>query len=75
MVRERLLVRDCFNIAAAGLIFRTQLNEAGGDLMRAVGNYHSHTPIHHTAYRTRVVGAARSLFEMQIATPRAASQR
>ena len=62
-VRERLVTRPCFNIAAAGLILRTYLDEAGGDLMRAVGNYHSHTPVHHNAYRDRVMGAARSLFE------------
>lgn len=62
-VRDRLLNRDCFNIAAAGLIFRTYLDEAKGDLMQAVGNYHSHTPVHHFAYRTKVIDAARALFE------------
>ena len=61
-VRERLIHRPCFNIAAAGLILRTYLDEVGGDLMRAVGNYHSHTPIHHHAYRLRVMGAASRLF-------------
>lgn len=61
-VRERLLERDCFNIAAAGLIFRTYLDKANGDLMQAVGNYHSHTPVHHFAYRTKVIDAARTLF-------------
>src|ERR1700758_214057 len=43
-VRDRLLHRACFNIAAAGAIMRTYLDEAGGDLMQAVGYYHSHTP-------------------------------
>ncbi len=61
-VRARLIDRPCFNIAAAGLIVRTYLDEAGGDLMRAVGNYHSHTPIYHNSYRQRVLDAARSLF-------------
>ena len=45
IVHDRLLSDPCFNIAAAGLIMRTFLNETKGDLMRAVGNYHSHTPI------------------------------
>lgn len=62
-VRERLIGRDCFNIAAAGLIMRTQLDAAGGDLLAAVGNYHSHTPVHHLRYRARVVEAARDLFQ------------
>lgn len=62
-VRDRLIHRPCFNIAAAGLIFRTYYDEAHGDLMQAVGNYHSHTPVHHFSYRERVIGAARKLFE------------
>jgi soluble lytic murein transglycosylase-like protein len=61
-VRERLLHDACFNIAAAGAILRTQLDAAGGDLMRAVGNYHSRTPLLHEAYRARVMGAASRLF-------------
>jgi hypothetical protein len=61
-VRERLLHDACFNIAAAGLILRTYLHEAQGDLMRAVGYYHSHTPERHFGYRAKVVEAAQSLF-------------
>lgn len=61
-VRRRLIDRPCFNIAAAGLIMRTHLDASGGDLMRAVGNYHSHTPVFHQAYRLRVVSAAGRLF-------------
>ncbi len=61
-VRRRLIERPCFNIAAAGLIVRTHLDASGGDLMRAVGNYHSHTPVLHHSYRARVVGAATRLF-------------
>lgn len=62
-VRDHLTARPCYNIAAAGLIFRTYLDGAGGDLMVAIGNYHSHTPLHHNAYRTKVLGAARFLFQ------------
>ena len=61
-VRHRLIDRPCFNIAAAGLILRTHLNASGGDLMRAVGNYHSHTPVHHQSYRIKVVSAVGRLF-------------
>ena len=62
-VRERLIGRDCFNIAAAGLIMRTELDAVQGDLMSAVGNYHSHTTVHHLRYRARVMDAARALFQ------------
>ena len=61
-VRERLIHQTCFNIAAAGLVFRTYLDEAQGDLMRAVGNYHSRTPDLHLSYREKVRGAAERLF-------------
>ncbi len=61
-VSDRLLHRPCFNIAAAGLIMRTYLDEAGGELMVAVGNYHSHTPLYHAAYQERVLRSARALF-------------
>ena len=61
-VRDRLLYRPCFNIAAAGLILRTYLDETRGDLMRAVGNYHSHTPLLNQRYQAKVRGAAAAMF-------------
>ena len=61
-VRQRLVDDPCYNIAAAGAILRTALNEARGDLMLAVGYYHSHTPIRRQSYLERVVRAAASLF-------------
>lgn len=61
-VRRRLIDVPCFNIAAAGAILRTHLDENGGDLMRAVGNYHSRTPELHLSYRLKVMGAAERLF-------------
>ncbi|MBP0494958.1 lytic transglycosylase domain-containing protein [Roseomonas indoligenes] len=64
-VRKRLIERPCFNIAAAGLIMRTHLNASSGDLMRAVGNYHSHTPLLHQSYRARVISAATRLFAVR----------
>lgn len=62
IVRNNLLNVPCYNIAAAGLIMRTYLDEAGGDLMRAVGNYHSHTPVFHQQYREKVLHSATTLF-------------
>ena len=63
-VRARLLARPCFNIAAAGLIMRTYLDETRGDLLRAVGNYHSHTPVLNLGYQARVLRSATQLFQL-----------
>lgn len=62
VLRQRLVGEACFNIAAAGAIMRLYLDQAGGNLMQAVGNYHSHTPPLHRAYQDRVMAAARRLF-------------
>ena len=61
-VRSRLIADPCFNIAASGAIMRVYLNESRGDLLRAVGFYHSHTPNRATAYQIRVLSAATRLF-------------
>ncbi|MFC3228229.1 lytic transglycosylase domain-containing protein [Marinibaculum pumilum] len=61
-VRARLIDEPCFNIAAAGAILRIELDASDGDLLRAVGNYHSRTPALHEAYRGRVLAAAERLF-------------
>lgn len=58
--RERLIADPCFNIAAAGAILRAYLDETH-DLMRAIGDYHSHTPILNRRYQWKVVEAARRL--------------
>jgi hypothetical protein len=62
-VRDRLLTRTCFNIAAAGLIMRIYLDETGGDLLRAVGNYHSHTPQLNQNYQAKVLRSATLMFQ------------
>jgi hypothetical protein len=62
VVRERLVGDACFNIAAAGAILHMHLQEQNGNLMRAVGNYHSRTPERHEAYAARVMAAAARLF-------------
>ncbi len=62
-VRARLIADPCFNIAASGAVMRTYLHEARGDLMTAVGFYHSHTPMLGRDYQTMVTGAAHALFD------------
>jgi hypothetical protein len=62
VVRERLVGNACFNIAAAGAILHLHLQQSNGDLMQAVGNYHSQTPERHEAYAVRVLEAAARLF-------------
>lgn len=62
VVFRRLRDEPCYNIAAAGAIMRHALDETHGDLLRAVGNYHSHTVGLNLAYRDQVLRAARALF-------------
>jgi hypothetical protein len=52
----------CFSIAAAAAITRAYLNEAHGNLMVAIGYYHSHTPALSAAYQQKIMNAAASLF-------------
>jgi soluble lytic murein transglycosylase-like protein len=61
-VTWRLLDDPCFNIAAAAAIMRVYLNEAHGNLMIAIGHYHSHTPGPSAAYQQKVLDAAGTLF-------------
>jgi hypothetical protein len=61
-VRVRLVYDGCFNIAAAGAIMRVFLNEAAGDLMLAIGYYHSHTPTLNLSYQAKVLASAFHLF-------------
>ena len=62
LVRAKLREDGCFNIAAAGMILRAALDEAGQDLLRAVGLYHSHNDRLADPYRARVLAAAHQLF-------------
>jgi hypothetical protein len=61
-VADRLVHDGCFNIAAAAAIMRVYLTEAHGNLMLAIGHYHSHTPDLSRDYQERVLSAARALF-------------
>jgi hypothetical protein len=53
-LRNALIRQDCFNVAVAGAILRIYLREAGDDLDKAIGFYHSHTPAVALAYELRV---------------------
>jgi hypothetical protein len=64
-VIARLLNDPCFNIAASAAIMHVYLTESQGDLMAAIGHYHSHTPALSAAYRDKVVAAATALFLRQ----------
>jgi hypothetical protein len=61
-VAERLVNDPCFNIAAAAAIMRVHLNETRGDLMQAIGLYHSRTAALGSAYQQKVLDAATRLF-------------
>jgi Transglycosylase SLT domain len=61
-VTNRLVHDPCFNIAASAVIMHIYLTEAHGNLMAAIGYYHSHTPNLGEAYQDKVVAAAGALF-------------
>jgi soluble lytic murein transglycosylase-like protein len=62
-VRSRLLSDPCFNIAVAGAILKNYWHEARGNMMIAIGYYHSHTPARGEAYQAKVLASARQLFQ------------
>jgi hypothetical protein len=69
VVRDRLTNQPCFNIAAAGAIMRTYLNETHNDLMHAVGNYHSHTAPLNLRYQQLVLRAAAMMVQTRAFGP------
>ncbi len=62
VVRSRLILQPCFNIAAGGAILRTYLDETHGDLMLAIGDYHSHTTVLNRDYQAKVMSSAAFMF-------------
>ncbi len=60
--RTRLTNDACFSIAAAGAILRAYLRETHGDLMLAIGDYHSHTRPLNLSYQALVRGRATMMF-------------
>jgi hypothetical protein len=61
-VTSRLIGDPCFSIAAAGAILSAYLREARGDLMLAIGYYHSHTPLLNETYQVEVRNRAARMF-------------
>ncbi len=60
--RSEMIGDPCFNIAASALILRLYLQQDHGDLLAAVGDYHSHTPALTTAYAALAIRTADRLF-------------
>ncbi|MDI2112948.1 lytic transglycosylase domain-containing protein [Commensalibacter nepenthis] len=58
IVYKRLKEDSCYNIAVAGAIMKLYLKETNGDLMQAIGNYHSHTPSLNNQYQLKIVNAS-----------------
>jgi hypothetical protein len=50
----------CFNAYAAAYLLRLRVDDAGGDLWLAMGNYHSRTPAVRGAYQQRLQEALRA---------------
>ncbi len=61
-VFTRLVGDPCFSIAASAAIMQLYMAEAHGDVMVAIGYYHSHTPTLGFAYQQKVLAAAGILF-------------
>jgi hypothetical protein len=62
-VLDRLIYDPCFNITASAAIMRLYIAEARGDLMLAIGYYHSHAPALGSVYQQKVLAAAGILFQ------------
>ena len=60
--RAKLTADACFSIAAAGAILSAYLRETQGNLMQAVGDYHSHTGPLNLSYQALVRSRAAVLF-------------
>jgi hypothetical protein len=61
-VRAALIRNPCFNILVASAILRVYLRETGNNLMLAIGDYHSHTPVLNQSYQLKVISKATLLF-------------
>jgi len=61
LIRAKLIQDGCFNIKVAAAILDVYKAEAKGNMLEAVGFYHSHTPTLKAAYQTKVLAAALGL--------------
>lgn len=66
VVRHMLRDDDCFNINVGTWIFGMYLDQADGNLIRAVGWYNSHDPVSMHAYQDRFRASFLALFGRQI---------
>jgi len=57
VVRTKLIQDGCFNVKVAAAILDVYKVEAHGNMLEAVGFYHSHTPDLKAAYQTKVLAA------------------
>lgn len=48
--RDALINNMCQAIRAMAYAVRTEIDKAGGDIWKGIGNYHSRTPVHHQKY-------------------------
>jgi hypothetical protein len=61
IVRTKLIQDGCYNVKVAAAILDVYRIEAHGNMLEAVGFYHSHTPALKAAYQTKVLAAASNL--------------
>jgi hypothetical protein len=61
VTRTKLVADGCFSVKVAAAILDVYRVEAHGDILEAVGRYHSHTPVLKAAYQMKVLAAARRL--------------
>ena len=61
VVRTKLIQDGCYNVKVAAAILDVYKVEAHGNMLEAVGFYHSHTPALKAAYQTKVLAAASNL--------------
>lgn len=57
--RASLINDMCQSVRAMAFAVRTEINQAGGDMWRGIGNYHSKTPRFHKIYVKKVLDAHR----------------
>jgi hypothetical protein len=57
VVRARLIQDGCYSVKVAAAILDVYKAEAHGNILEAVGFYHSHTPDLKAAYQTKVLAA------------------
>lgn len=61
--REALINDMCQAIRAMAFAVRTEIDSAGGDFWRGVGNYHSRTPVFHQRYLGLIEAAHRKMLK------------